>query len=94
MQDDVVTEGMSFKEKKEVERRKQSQQKVGWNASYIRSDATIDSLAARYGVNKGDILDKETGNMAVRMAIGETLIVKENKEYLLENGIDLDVRAF
>ena len=35
----------SFQQKKEEERRKMANKKEGWNASYVRSDAVIDSLA-------------------------------------------------
>ena len=30
--------------------------------------------------------------MAVRMAIGETVLIKENKDFFASEGIDLDVR--
>ncbi len=35
----------SFQQKKEEERRKMANKKEGWNSSYVRSDAVIDSLA-------------------------------------------------
>ena len=37
----------SFQQKKEDERRKALDKKEGWNASFVRSDAVVDSLAAR-----------------------------------------------
>ena len=81
---------MTYREKKEADRKKKSERQAGWNAAYIRGDATVDSLAAKFGVAKGDILDKESGNMAVRLAIGETMLIKENKEYFAKEGVDLD----
>lgn len=47
----------------------------------------------RYGVSRGDILDTDGaagGELAVRLAIGETQIIQENKEYFLSHGVDTD----
>ncbi|CAH0476730.1 unnamed protein product [Peronospora belbahrii] len=82
---------LTYKQRKELERQIQAQKKTGWNASYIRGDATVGSLAERMGVKRGEIMDKEQGNMAVRLAIGETMLVKENKDFFAREGLDLDV---
>ncbi|DAZ92847.1 TPA: hypothetical protein N0F65_012518 [Lagenidium giganteum] len=81
---------LSYKQKKELERQVNASKKTGWNAAFIRGDATVGSLAERMGVKRGDIMDKENGNMAVRLAIGETMLVKENKDFFAQEGIDLD----
>ncbi|CAN0488630.1 unnamed protein product, partial [Ectocarpus sp. 12 AP-2014] len=83
--------GKSYKEKKEMDRRARAGDTVGWNASFVRSDTVVDALADRLGVGKSDILDREEGDMAVRLALGETLLVKENKEYFEKEGVDLSV---
>ena len=38
----------SFQQKKEAERRKMAGKREGWNASFVRSDAVVDSLSERY----------------------------------------------
>lgn len=81
---------LTYKQKKELERQISASKQTGWNASFIRGDATVGSLAQRMGVKRGDILDKENGNMAVRLAIGETMLVKENKDFFADEGVDLD----
>lgn len=81
---------LTYKQRKELERQIQAQKKTGWNASYIRGDATVGSLAERMGVKRGEIMDKEQGNMAVRLAIGETMLVKENKDFFAREGLDLN----
>ncbi|CAM9897496.1 unnamed protein product, partial [Ectocarpus fasciculatus] len=83
--------GKSYKEQKEMDRRARAGDTVGWNASFVRSDTVVDALADRLGVGKSDILDREEGDMAVRLALGETLLVKENKEYFEKEGVDLSV---
>jgi len=45
----------------------------------------------RYNVSEGDILDASQagGELAVRLAIGESSVVQDNKEYFLAHGVDL-----
>ncbi|CEG46050.1 rna recognition motif-containing family protein [Plasmopara halstedii] len=81
---------LTYKQRKDLERQIQAQKKTGWNASYIRGDATVGSLAERMGVKRGEIMDKEQSNMAVRLAIGETMLVKENKDFFAREGVDLN----
>eukprot|EP00903_Cladosiphon_okamuranus_P014644 g13579.t1 len=83
--------GKNYKEHKEMERRARAGDSVGWNASFVRSDTVVDALADRLGVGKSDILDREEGDMAVRLALGETHLVKENKEYFEKEGVDISV---
>lgn len=81
-----------FQLKKEEERRKSLQKKESWNAAFVRSDAVLDSLADRYQVDKSSIMDTSLkgGDMAIRLAIGETQVIQENKEYLAKHGVDLN----
>lgn len=81
---------LTYKQKKELERQIHASKQEGWNASYIRGDATVGSLATRMGVKRGDIMDKENGNLAVRLAIGETMLIKENKDFFAQEGVDLN----
>lgn len=66
----------------------------GWSASFVRGDAVVDSLADRLGLRKGDLLgvkDKlSSGDAAVRLALGETQIIEENREYFREHGVDME----
>lgn len=61
--------------------------------SFISSLDCLTSFAVvRYGVENADILDVDLkgGDLAVRMAIGETQIVQENQDYLAGQGVNLD----
>lgn len=86
----LANPNLTYKQKKELERQISASKQTGWNASFIRGDATVGSLAQRMGVKRGDIMDKEHGNMAVRLAIGETMLVKENKDFFADEGVDLN----
>lgn len=84
----------TFQQKREAERKKLAHKRDGWNSSYVRSDAVIDALSDKYGVSRGDILDTEGaggGEIAVRLAIGETHVIKENQEYFASHGVNIDV---
>jgi multiple RNA-binding domain-containing protein 1 len=45
----------------------------------------------RYGVNRSDILDTAEGGgeMAVRLAIGESHVIQENRDYFAAHGVDI-----
>ncbi len=90
---DLRNKGLSsFQIKKEEERRKQANRKEGWNAAFVRSDAVVESLAEQYGVEKSAIMDTtlKGGDMAIRLAIGESQVIQENKDYFLSHGVDLN----
>lgn len=62
-----------------------------WNSLFARQDTLVAALAAKTGQSAGAIMDKEAGNMAVRVALGETAIIAETKQFLADAGISLDV---
>jgi multiple RNA-binding domain-containing protein 1 len=84
-------ENETFKKKAARKRKAESGAAFNWNTLFLRTDAVAGAMATDYGVTKADILDPEAdGSMAVRMALGETHVVAENKRFLRENGVVLD----
>lgn len=81
----------SYQQKKEKDRKSMAGMKDSWNASYVRSDTVVATLAEKYGVRSGDVLDatESAGELAVRLAVGEVQVVTENREYLLQHGVNL-----
>jgi len=65
---------------------------LGWSTSFIRGDTVVDNLAERLGVQKGDILavkdGMSAGDAAVRLALGETTILEENRKFFESHGVD------
>jgi multiple RNA-binding domain-containing protein 1 len=47
-------------------------------------------MARKLGVRKSEILDADSDNMAVRLALAETNIINETKEYLEQEGVSLE----
>ncbi|KAI8612512.1 hypothetical protein BC830DRAFT_1136316 [Chytriomyces sp. MP71] len=80
----------SYKKKLEVKRKKEASNENSWNSLFINSDAVAEAMAKKLNVKKSDILDPSSENMAVRLALAETDIINETKQYLEEEGIDLN----
>ena len=86
---------VSYKEQQEKLRRAAADKtETGWSASFVRGDAVVDNLAARLGLRKGDILAVKdglsAGDAAVRLALGETAVIEENRNYFAEHGVDME----
>jgi len=85
---------LSHKEKSEMQRQQDAGNATGWSSSFIRGDAVVDNLASRLGLDKGVILnvkdDLSSGNAAVRLALGETHIIEENRTFFKNHGVDMD----
>lgn len=49
-------------------------------------------MAERYGLDKSDITNptKKNESLAVRLAVGETQIIHETRQFLIDNGVQLD----
>ena len=89
---------LTWKQKQELARKeketKSGSAAKGWSASFVRGDAVIDNLADRLGLRKGDVLGVKdglsSGDAAVRLALGETQIIEENRDYFKSHGIDME----
>lgn len=81
----------TYKERKEIERRQRAGDERGWNASYLRSETVVEAVAERLRLEKGQVLDREGGDMAVKLALGETFLLAENREFFQKEGVDLTV---
>jgi multiple RNA-binding domain-containing protein 1 len=87
---------LTYKQKQDLLRRQNamdSTKQQGWSASFVRGDAVVDNLAQRLGLRKGDILDVKglsSGDAAVRLALGETQIIEENRQYFANHGVDME----
>ncbi|KAI7898836.1 uncharacterized protein BX663DRAFT_538350 [Cokeromyces recurvatus] len=78
----------SVKKEKEKKRRNLAGNDFNWNSLYMSADAIAESIADRLGVSKSDVLNPEADNQAVRLALAETQIVNETKEFFEKHGIE------
>jgi multiple RNA-binding domain-containing protein 1 len=81
---------LTYKQKMEIERKKKAGDELGWNSSYVRSDTVVAALADELNVSKGDILDHNENGMAVRLALGETKLLEDNKAYFKMHRVNVD----
>ena len=85
----------TYKDSKENQRRANAMDdQTGWMSTHVRDDAVLDNLAVRLGIRKGDLFNvKDTlrsGDAAVRLALGETAIINENRDFFRQYGIDME----
>ncbi|KAG7031177.1 MRD1, partial [Cucurbita argyrosperma subsp. argyrosperma] len=81
----------SFKQKREEERKasEASGNTKAWNSLFMRPDTVVENIARKYGVSKGELLDGEADDLAVRVALGETQVVAETKNALTNAGVNV-----
>mmetsp|Transcript_1770 Transcript_1770/g.3824 ORF Transcript_1770/g.3824 Transcript_1770/m.3824 type:complete len:860 (+) Transcript_1770:108-2687(+) len=85
---------LTYKEQQALARQKEAESNTkSWQASILRGDAVVDNLSDRLNMSKGEVLDVKdgisSGNAAVRLALGETHIIAENREFFLKHGVDV-----
>lgn len=81
----------SFKKQKEAKLKANVGQSHTWNALFLGANAVADTLAAKLNTTKAALLDAEgSASAGVRMALGETRLVRETREFLLANNVSLD----
>jgi len=84
--------GSSYKKEKDAKMKSLSSSGHNWNTLFLGQNAVVDALAERMNTNKSKILEAEASeSLAVRMALGETQLVAETREFLISNGVRLDV---
>ncbi|MBN3311818.1 RBM19 protein, partial [Atractosteus spatula] len=83
--------GSSYKKQKDAKDKASSSSSHNWNTLFLGTSAVADAIAEKYNTTKSQVLDDESrGSVAVRMALGETQIVQETRQFLLDNGVSLD----
>ncbi|KDQ19881.1 hypothetical protein BOTBODRAFT_152433 [Botryobasidium botryosum FD-172 SS1] len=75
------------KEAKKDKLRKDAGRSFNWAMLYMNSDAVVSSIADRLSISKADILNPESDNAAVKVAIAEAHIIQETKKYLEDEGV-------
>ena len=86
----MATQNKSFKHRREEEKRQNAhKQENTWNLLYVSANAVASSMADTLGVSKTDLMDMhgQTDDLAVRVAIGETEIIRKTADWLKTEGI-------
>eukprot|EP00049_Salpingoeca_infusionum_P025432 m.19245 g.19245 ORF g.19245 m.19245 type:complete len:891 (+) comp7999_c1_seq1:98-2770(+) len=86
----LADDSTEFKKKKAAKAKANAQDAYNWNTLFMRQDAVADAVADELGVSKADLLAADSGSgMAVQLALAETKLVQENKDFLKRNGVVL-----
>ena len=82
----------TYQKKKGEEMKDMSMKSYNWNSLFIGSNTVADSLSNQYGMRKQEILSAEgkDASLPVRIALGETRLVNETRQFLLDHGVNLD----
>ncbi|XP_027628925.1 probable RNA-binding protein 19 [Tupaia chinensis] len=81
----------SYKKKKEAKDKANSSSSHNWNTLFMGPNAVADAIAQKYNATKSQVFDHETkGSVAVRVALGETQLVQEVRQFLIDHGVCLD----
>ena len=85
--------GSSYKKKKEQKTKEEAGKGHNWNTLFLGANAVADAIADRYAADKSDIFNTDGGDTtaAVRMALGETQLVAETREFMEAHGVNLEV---
>ncbi|KZT68334.1 RNA-binding domain-containing protein [Daedalea quercina L-15889] len=83
----------SVKGEREVKRKAGAGRDFNWAMLYMNADAVASSIADRMNVPKSEILNPESDNAAVKLALAETHIINETKSFLEQHGVVLESLA-
>ena len=85
-----LLESSSYKKKKAAKEKTQASSSHNWNTLFLGQNAVVDAMANQFRTSKSAILDPESRHSsAVNVALGETQLVEETREFLESNGVDL-----
>lgn len=88
----LLDDESSFKKKQKLKMSSLKGKDHNWNTLFLGVNAVAEIMADKYSSNKSEVLDIQSkGGLALRMALGETQVVAETKEFLLKHGVKLDV---
>ncbi|KAI0298964.1 hypothetical protein B0F90DRAFT_1810726 [Multifurca ochricompacta] len=83
----------TLKEQRNEKRKVFAGKEFSWSMLYMNSDAVLSSVTDRMNISKSDILDPESPNAAVKLALAETHVIQETKTYLESHGVVLSAFA-
>ncbi|XP_053558130.1 probable RNA-binding protein 19 isoform X2 [Bombina bombina] len=80
-----------YKKQKALKDKVNSSSAHNWNTLFMGTSSVADAIAQKYNTSKSQVLDHEgKGSLAVRVALGETQLVQDVRQFLLQNGVSLD----
>ncbi|KAK0399677.1 hypothetical protein QR680_003156 [Steinernema hermaphroditum] len=81
----------AFQKEKQAKLKANAGNAHSWHALFLGANAVADTLANKLAVSKADLLTGDDESSAgVRLALAETRLVRETREFLLQHGVKLN----
>jgi multiple RNA-binding domain-containing protein 1 len=88
---EVEDDDESFRQRKW--RTEKAERPQTWNALFLNKDTVMEATAATLGLTKAQLLNPESDDLATRVTLAESQIVRETKEMFERAGVDLSKLA-
>lgn len=86
--DEFALKNLPLKKQRELKRKSQAG-KSNWNSLYMNNDAVLESVAAKMGVSKLQLIDPQNSSSAVKQALAEAHVIGDVRKYFEDRGVDL-----
>ncbi|KAI5966960.1 MRD1 [Candida pseudojiufengensis] len=88
--DEFDLKNLPLKKQRELKKKEQAAKtQFSWNSLYMNTDAIMDSMAAKLGVSKSQLIDPENSSSAVKQALAEAHVIGDVRKFFEDKGVDL-----
>lgn len=88
--DEFALKNLPLKKQRELKRKAQAgKSQFNWNSLYMNNDAVLESVAAKMGVSKLQLIDPQNSSSAVKQALAEAHVIGDVRKYFEDRGVDL-----
>ena len=88
--DEFDLKNLPLKKQRELKRKEQAAKtQFSWNSLFMNTDAVMESMAAKLGVTKSQLIDPENSSSAVKQALAEAHVIGDVKKFFEDKGVDL-----
>ncbi|EGV64027.1 multiple RNA-binding domain-containing protein 1 [Yamadazyma tenuis ATCC 10573] len=88
--DEFDLQNLPLKKQRELKKKAQAAKtQFSWNALYMNQDAILESVAAKMGVAKSQLINAQSSDSAVKQALAEAHVIGDVRKYFESKGVDL-----
>lgn len=88
--DEFDLKNLPLKKQRELKKKAlASKSQFSWNSLYMNTDAVMDSMAAKLGVTKAQLINPENSSSAVKQALAEAHVIGDVRKFFEDRGVDL-----
>lgn len=88
--DEFALKNLPLKKQRELKKKALAgKTQFNWNSLYMNNDAVLDSVAAKLGVSKSQLVNPENSSSAVKQALAEAHVIGDVRKFFEDRGVDL-----